>query len=198
QREKNKWYKKPTASNRLLHYESDHNLAMKKNIAINMIKKFLIANNGNHNDNDMQILINMLTNSGYPHNLIKKIFRVLRKQNNEDRTMVENEKNSKQSVIVIPHVNELTEELRHFLKKFGVRICTKLNPSIGDMVNKGKIVALNNINKNKTSEEKCIKTGEFAVYGLPCECGDLYTGETVSLHNRIKQYKMKIKKFDIE
>ncbi|CAF4264059.1 unnamed protein product, partial [Didymodactylos carnosus] len=136
----------------------------------------------------------------YEDEKIKKIFRMVRKQNNEDRRMVENEngKNSTQSVIVIPHVIELTENLRHFLKKFGVRIYTKLNPIIGDMVNKGKIVALNNINKNKTGEEKCIKTGELAVYGLPCECGDLYTGETVSLHKRIKQHKMKVKKFDIE
>ncbi|CAF1194576.1 unnamed protein product [Didymodactylos carnosus] len=192
------WFKKPTASNRLLHYESDHNRAMKKNIAINMIKRIQIANNGNHNDNDMQILVNILVNSGYPHDLVKKIFRMVRKQNNEDRRMVENGQNSKQSVIVIPHVNELTEKLRHCLKKFGVKIYTKLNPSIGDMVNKGKIVALNNINKNKTIEEKCIKTGEFAVYGLLCECGDLYTGETVSLYKRIKQHKMKIKKFDID
>ncbi|CAF1597664.1 unnamed protein product, partial [Didymodactylos carnosus] len=86
--------------------------------------------------------------------------------------------------------------LRHSLKKFGVRIYIKLNPSIGDMVNKGKIISLNH--KNIAGEEKCIKPEEFSVYGLACECGDLYTGEIVSLHKRIKQHKTKIQKFDIE
>ncbi|CAF4565989.1 unnamed protein product [Didymodactylos carnosus] len=36
------------------------------------------------------------------------------------------------------------------------------------------------------------------MYGLPCACGDLYTGEIAALHKRIKQHKTKTKKFDIE
>ncbi|CAF1628364.1 unnamed protein product, partial [Didymodactylos carnosus] len=48
------WYRKPTASKRLLHYESDHSQAMKKNIATNMIKRIQIANNNvDHNNNDL-------------------------------------------------------------------------------------------------------------------------------------------------
>ncbi|CAF4505833.1 unnamed protein product, partial [Didymodactylos carnosus] len=156
------WYMKPTASKRLLNYESDHSMAIKKNIAMNMIKRIQIANNGNDNENDMHILRHMLANSGYPLNLIKKIFREVEKQkiNKEEKKKVSNEVQSKSSVIVIPHLNKVTEQLRHILKKFNVKIYTKCNPSIGYMVNKCKRIAQNN--KNKNNENNYIKAGEFA------------------------------------
>ena len=68
-----KWFRKDTASDRLLHFESDHHKSIKLNIITNMATRIInTTRNNNQQLEDLNKLKEMLIKSKYPMNLIEK------------------------------------------------------------------------------------------------------------------------------
>ena len=186
-----KWYRKDTATDRLLHYESCHHKSIKVNIIKNMATRITnITKNTQQQNEDLGKLHDMLYKSKYPKHLIESTIQQVLKQNinknkNNPTTTTEiiqpeNKKNDNTYFnLTLPYVPGI-EVLKRKLIKLNIKLYFSYPKKL-------QCLTTSNI---KPSEKSII-------YQIECNCGSIYNGETkVGLEARSKQHTKMIEKDD--
>ena len=71
----------------------------------------------------------------------------------------------KMKTVVIPYVNDFSEDLRRVCRRYNIRVAFKSSPTLRSSLSKVK-------DKLPTSMQSNV------VYQIPCSCGRVYVGET--------------------
>jgi hypothetical protein len=180
-----KWFRKDTASDRLLHFESGHNKSIKLNIIKNMTMR--IINTTMDNDQQQEDLITlkqMLIKSKYPNYMIENSIQTSLKEctnnitTNNNKKQTDNKKNvDMEFSLSLPYVHGM-EVLKRKLEKLKIKLYFSYPKKINSLV---------------TSNIK--PPSKSVVYQINCECGSVYNGETkVGLKTRSKQHNALIEK----
>ncbi|CAF1595654.1 unnamed protein product [Didymodactylos carnosus] len=188
---KTSWYRKPMANSQLLDYKSNHNYAIKTNIVNNMTDRVLAANNYTVNHDDINKLEQILLNSHYPNNIKNKIMKRVRlQQHNSGNATSDLQKVDKpRAVVVVPYLNNMTEKLKYTLNKYNVKLYVQHQRNFGSILNKSKFIARNE-SKLKTVGPSPIN----CIYGLKCECREIYVGESNDYERRQQEHRDNIDK----
>jgi uncharacterized FlaG/YvyC family protein len=182
-----KWFRKDTASDRLLHYESAHHKSIKLNIIKNMATKIInITKNKKQQQEDLNKLKDMLVKSKYPKYLIENSIQTCLKQNPINTTATptttqptKTKENNTEFSLSLPYVKGM-EVLKRKLEKLKIKLYFSYPKKLNSLI---------------TSTIK--PQSKSVVYQIECECGSIYNGETkVGLETRSKQHIQTIKKDD--
>ena len=186
-----RWYRKTTASDRLLNYESSHPQSIKNNLVKNMTNRIIeTSTNNEHCLEDIEKLKRMLAKSNYPIRKTNKLIEECLKSrktnennnNNDDNSTTSNNKKEKTShksnkndeykhTIILPYVPGI-EALKRKMDKLNINIFFTYPNKISST-----------FSTNTNTESKSI------VYQIECSCQSIYNGETkVGLKNRMKQH----------
>ena len=179
------WFRKETASDRLLNFESCHQALIKRNLVKNMAVRIIsTTKDSTLQQQALSKLKVMLSKSSYPSRLVEKqIQEALRQQNNHNNS--QNQQSTPTSTtqddlkfsLALPYYPGI-EALKRRLERFKI----KLYFSYGR-----KLAALLPSNINPPSRS--------IIYEMRCECGESYVGETkVGLKQRMSQHQTLIEK----
>jgi hypothetical protein len=178
---KTKWYRKPSSSDTILNYRSQHTLKQKLNVANGLIKRICTLTTINPPVENFQLIKEILMKNNYPLFIIIKLFNeFLRKAGNKnDITEMEN-KNPVEHYRSMQMVNGLSNKLAKCIKSFtnNIQICFK---------NKKTVKTLHTKVKDKMKDSKKSQL----VYAIQCEdCILIYYGITGKyLITRINQHR---------
>ena len=175
-----RWFRKETASDRLLHYESNHHRSMRVNVIKNMVRRIVsTTTNAKQQQEDLKQLKNMLLKSKYPKTIIEKTIQqslLEKKQSTTINQRLEKTDPEQQLTLHLPYKNGM-EVLKRKLEKVGVKLYFTYPIKL-------KSLTTTNIKPQPKS----------VVYQINCQCGAIYNGETkVGLSSRIKQHLAIIK-----
>lgn len=106
------WYTKPTASGRIINYNSCHPKKTKINTAYNLISKAIDISDKEFIDNNTTRLKQILNQNDYPPNIIKTL--INKKLNSKNNTTNNNNTtrdntNIDKKFMSIPYINKLTD-----------------------------------------------------------------------------------------
>ena len=176
-----RWFRKETAADRLLNYNSCHHKSIKRNITKNMASRIIQTSKDIiEQQDDLEKLKKMLRKSNYPsHEVDKQI----------------------NSILSAPPVNEKKQEKEDDKMKY----CISLQYVQGIEVLKRKLEKLNikvyfsypNKIQTACSSSSTKPRSKSNIYQITCDCGTIYNGETkVGMKKRMLQHKKVIERDD--
>jgi predicted GIY-YIG superfamily endonuclease len=190
-----RWYRKDTAADRLLNYNSHHHKSIKINIIKNMTAKIIETSKDTLNQQeDLNKLRALLIKSNYPNHIIEKYIResvrsttnIINNNKQNDNNNNNNNKNNNNSnnnnnkmkyQITLPFVNGI-EILKRKLEKLNIKVFFSYPKKI-------KSACTNPVEQKSKSN----------IYQINCNCGAVYNGETkIGLKKRLEQHKKRINK----
>jgi hypothetical protein len=188
------FYRKPTSSGRILNFHSSHPFHMKRNTAINFIKRVKNLSERRFDYENSKIIQETLEKNGYPDIFIKKMlkkFKFFKPTPYEPKeTTTTNTENEKKKYVAMPFVQNFSHNLSNRLKninenlQFAYRPCNKIGQKL--------------FTNTKTPINSLNKAG--VVYKIECmgnsteDCDGIYIGETSKkLNVRLDQHKRDIK-----
>ena len=181
------WFRKETASDRLLNFESCHQASIKRNLVKNMAGRVISTTKDSIlQQQALSKLKTMLCKSNYPVRMIDKLIQdALRQHNNSSQSQPSNTSSQKENEVKFslslpyyPGIEALKRRLERFQIKLYFSYGRRLSASLPS-----------NINPPSRS----------VVYELQCTCGESYVGETkVGLKQRMSQHKALIEKASTE
>lgn len=173
-----RWFRKESASDRLLNYHSCHHKTIKQNIISNMTNRIVqTTKNPVEQKEDLAKLKELLKNSEFPtFEIDQQIEKTLKKLSTTQNLEQENDKIKMEYSICLPYVPGI-EVLRRKLEKHKIKLYFSYK------------------NKIQSSCTKLMKPqSKSNIYQLACECGAIYNGETkIGFKNRMTQHEKKIK-----
>ena len=168
-----RWYQKPTASQRILNFNSQHSINHKINIVKNLMHRSTQLSHPQYHQEDQQIIRKILKNNGYPTKFIKthmynstkkkSVYSQTADKDNDITTITDN---TKVLYYKIPYIPGLNKQITRCLK-----------PLKGKLINYNlkKVNCIYTKLKDKTPYEL---TTEI-VYKVPCNhCPQNYIGQT--------------------
>ncbi|XP_050517473.1 uncharacterized protein LOC126892084 [Diabrotica virgifera virgifera] len=162
------WYRKDTNSGRLIPFHSYHPMKQKINTIIGMKNRILKISHLSFKEKNLKLLFDTLIENCYPSKLLKKLLysnelrnETVNNVNNHNDTNLEN--TTKYGVL--PYIHNLTKPLTRLFSDFNIKIANYNNRKLNTFFSKLK---------DRTPTSKCSNV----VYGLPCECGKIYIGQT--------------------
>ena len=169
-----RWYRKDTAADRLLNYNSSHHKSIKINIIKNMTSKIIETSKDSGNQQeDLKELKTLLIKSDYPNHFIEKHMKESIKPttNTTNKELNENNKDKMKHQITLPFMNGI-EVLKRKLEKLNIKVFFSYPKKI-------KSACTNPIeNKSKSN-----------IYQISCNCGAIYNGETkIGLKNDLNSF----------
>ena len=173
-----RWFRKETAADRLLNYNSCHHKSIKRNIVTGMTSRIISTSKDvNEQQKDLQILRTMLKNSDYPERETNKLIEEIIRSYNQTPTAQNKKKNDSKYSIVIPYVPGV-EVLKRRLEKLKIRLFFSYKNKIRSLFN------------------SCIRQeNKSVIYQLEWECKRVCNGETkVGIWKRMEQHKNEILK----
>uniref|UniRef100_A0A6P7GXT9 Uncharacterized protein LOC114347800 n=1 Tax=Diabrotica virgifera virgifera TaxID=50390 RepID=A0A6P7GXT9_DIAVI len=162
------WYRKDTNSGRFIPFHSYHPMKQKINTVVGMKNRILKISHSSFKDENIKLLFDTLIENYYPSKLLKKLLysnelrnETVNNVNNHNDTNLEN--TTKYGVL--PYIHNLTKPLTRLFSDFNIKIANYNNRKLNTFFSKLK---------DRTPTSKCSNV----VYGLPCECGQIYIGQT--------------------
>jgi hypothetical protein len=175
---KTRWFRKETASDRLLNYESCHGKSIKTNIVKNMATRIIqTTEDAQEQKEDLSKLKTMLLNSNYPPKEIEKLIKQTCENINSNSNInnAKNQNDNKQNTdysLCLPYVPGLKVLKRKLEKKLKIKLYFSYPNKLQSYFNRSMKTPSNSI-----------------IYQIPCECGKTYVGQTkVGINNRMKQH----------
>jgi predicted GIY-YIG superfamily endonuclease len=168
-----RWFRKETATDRLLNYHSHHHISIKRNIIKNMASRIIqTTKNTTEQQQDLEKLRDMLQKSDYPsHEIDRNIQSVLRSTGIKDEPRKEEEDGDFKYCITMPYVHGIGV-LKRKLERLKIKVYFSYP---------------NKIQSACTSSLK--PRSKSNVYQINCECGVVYNGETkVGFNRRMAQH----------
>ncbi|XP_067628617.1 uncharacterized protein [Eurosta solidaginis] len=178
-----KWYKKPTASGRIINFNSKHPKSMIINTAMGCIRRMLHTSDEVYHDQIKKEIFTILRNNDFPKYTIKKLIKKAK--------LPKNIQNPEKHFIFksLAYVPQLSERLAKSdcYNKENVKIAHKPSNTLKSIFNKTKS-NISNMDKSNV------------VYKIPCKgnvgetCNNIYVGTTKSkLKTRLSQHKSDLK-----
>jgi len=183
------WYHKKTFSGRCLSFFSSHPLCHKIGVIYGLIDRaFQLAHPKFHQKN-IEMVINLLVENGYPlelifkkiHNRLKMLIYKNKKYpssgNNVDKNK-DSSTNNNRKIIVLPYINKISESIANTIDKSkcitGYRVLNSLGKHIKAHKDTNELLANSNV-----------------VYKISCnDCNASYVGQTKrQVKTRIKEHK---------
>jgi len=165
-------YKKPTSSNRLLNYHSNHPYHQKLNLITQARNKIYNLSDSNFWQKNLNDLNTNLYQNGYPRSLINRIL--------NEKPKPPSPKNTPNIIryFKIPYIKNLSEELAKKLRNDNSAIAFYNTKNVGNLFSKVKDKEKNELKSN-------------IVYQIPCcNCDSSYIGQTKQyLKNRMADHK---------
>ena len=162
-------YRKPTHSNRYLHYKSNHPPHVKAGVVSCLVRRAKDICDSDDLEKELTFLQKVFTNNGYPTNCVRKSHRRLcDSQTAREKTV--------RKFVTLPYVKGVSDKLRRILSQYGVRTFFKPSVSLKDCLMK-------------------VKRGEpdksNIVYKISCQdCDEFYIGESGrQLRTRVKEHE---------
>ncbi|CAF4897340.1 unnamed protein product, partial [Rotaria sp. Silwood2] len=182
-----RWFRKDTAADRLLNYESSHGKSIKNNIVKNMTTMILETTQDNKDQQeDLNKLRNMLLKSNYPLREIEKLI----KQTCQEFKSSKNKSNDKN--------DDTAGQIKDKNKNNNDFICSLTLPYAPGMeVLKRRLEKKLKIklffsypHKLQSQFNQLLKVPSKSVISqIPCSCKQTYVGQTkVGIDNRMKQH----------
>ncbi|CAF3315909.1 unnamed protein product [Rotaria socialis] len=184
-----RWFRKDTAADRLLNYESSHGKSIKNNIVKNMTTRILETTQDNiDQQEDLNKLRNMLLKSNYPLKEIEKLIKQTcqefksnkNKSNdkNDDTAGQIKDKNNDEFIcsLTLPYVPGMEALKRRLEKKLKIKLFFSYPYKLQSQFNQSLKVPSKSV-----------------IYQIPCSCKETYVGQTkVGIDNRMKQHSKAI------
>ena len=118
-------------------------------------------------------LSSLLVSNGYPSSFVRKLTETTRPTANKEPTQ------EFKSTAVLPYIKGVSEVLRRCLQQQGVRTVFKSDTTLRS-----------HLLRSKDGLEPTKQDG--VVYKIPCECGEVYIGETGrAVQDRIKETRQR-------
>ena len=161
-------YRKPTHTDRYLHFSSHHPLHVKRGVVRCLFNRAENIAQGEDIIREQQHIREVLTINGYPSPFIHNAI--------TPRTPTE-EREPPQARIFIPYVAGLSEDIRRICSRYEIKTIFRSSHTL-----RRSLVSV----KDRLPEE----TRSMVVYQVPCSCGKVYIGETKrALSVRIKEHQ---------
>ncbi|CAF0943668.1 unnamed protein product [Didymodactylos carnosus] len=168
-----RWFRKPTAADHLLNYESSHSKSIKSNITKNMTTRILQATkDGSEQKEDLEILKQMLLNSKYPVKQVEKLVQEACQSGNGNSNSLKKTDDFKFS-LSLPYVPGI-EVLKRRLEKLKVKLYFSYPSKLQS-----------HFNRNLKTPSRAV------IYQIQCDCNPsrIYSGETkVDFEKRVGVY----------
>lgn len=167
-------YSKPTASGRMLHYQSCHERKHKIAIVKNIKNKILKLSDVQFHDRNFRYFTDMLVKNGYPRRLINSIF--FTSENNQD--MRERADTEQVSIYKLSFVSGLTGKLMGLLNSDTLKIVAYYTNTVKSFFSRIK-------------DPVSLSDQSSLVYKIDCKgCDSSYVGQTKQyLSNRMSQHR---------
>jgi hypothetical protein len=175
------FYSKPTATQRIISFKSNHHITQKINTALGLIHRIYNIDTENNEKTKQNIITNILQKNDYPIIVINSLFKRYKNNQNKTREMSTNDITIYRS---IPYIKSLSEKVAKMLKSTNsdLVIAFKNKPSNGVFTQL----------KDQTTHAK--KTN--VIYTIPCiteGCNKEYIGmTTTSLKKRMSGHQADI------
>jgi hypothetical protein len=177
-----RWFRKETATDRLLNYQSSHAKSIKTNIFKNMTTRILeTTQDDNDQKEDLNKLKNMLLNSNYPPKEIDKLIKQAceefntNKINQNQTTNQDNKNNDNDAFklsLLLPYVPGMEVLKRKLEKNLKIKLYFSYPYKLQSQFNRTLKTPSNSI-----------------IYQIPWSCKQTYVGQTkVGIDNRMKQH----------
>ena len=173
-----RWFRKETASDRLLNYHSAHQKSIKQNIVSNMATRIIeTSKEPEDQKTDLDKLKTMMMNSGYPSYEVNKQIEDTMRRINDTNTEKKEKKDEFNHVISLPYVDGIG-----VLKRKLENLKIKVYFSYPDKI-------------QSTCSNSMKPQSKSNIYQITCDCGAVYNGETkVGFQQRISQHRKAIEK----
>ncbi|CAF1371595.1 unnamed protein product, partial [Rotaria sp. Silwood1] len=173
-----RWFRKETAADRLLNYESSHGKSIKSNIVKNMTTRILETTQNNKNQKeDLNTLKNILLNSNYPLKETEKLMKhgceeYKCNNNNNDMSNQNNSNEEMKYSLSLPYVPGMEVLKRKLEKQLKIKLYFSYPYKLQSQFNRTLKIPSKSI-----------------IYQIPCSCKQTYVGQTkVGLDKRMKQH----------
>ena len=171
-------YRKPTHTDRYLHFESHHPTHVKRGVVrcLHDRAREIISTQDNL-QKEVDHLARVLKQNGYPANFICNASTPPMQETADTSSRDEEQEREKEPLVVIPYVAGMSEDIRRVCRKFNIRVVFKSRRTLRSMLTKVK----DTLPLGKQSN---------VVYRIPCSCGQVYIGETKRrLETRLKEHR---------
>ena len=171
-----KVYRKPTHTDRYLHYNSFHHPSIKNSVCKTLINRAKTICEVDNIEGELEHLRSVLKMNGYPKKFIDNAMKT--------RQHVR-EKAEYQSSVSLPYIGSASHKIERILKEAGIQLYHSSENKL-----------FRSLCTHKDSVNEFQKPG---VYRIPCECGLVYIGETGrNLSLRLKEHKTNCEKAELE
>ena len=168
-------YRKPTHTDRYLHFGSHHPTHVKKGLVRCLYDRARsITKEASNLKAEKAHLAGALQRNGYPTAFVKtaSIESTPRERNPETE-----QGGGKPTIMMLPYVAGISERIRKACRSYDIRVVFRSGPTLRSMLTKVK---------DPLPAEKQANV----VYEVPCTCGKVYIGETKRrLETRLKEHK---------
>ena len=168
-----KVYRKPTHTDRYLHYNSFHHPSIKNSVCKTLINRAKTICEVSNNNDELEHLRNVLKMNGYPRHFIDNAMKTPQSIH---------QKIEYQSSVCLPYIGPASHKIERILRnEAGIKVYHS---------SENKLFRALCTHKDNVNESQ--KPG---VYRIPCECGLVYIGETGrNLSIRLKEHKTNCEK----
>ena len=180
-------YRKPTSTDRYIHYSSHHQRRVLRGTLCSMRDRAHNLCRDSSVDGELTHLTRIFESNGYPTSFVRRVLNQPPTRNNGSTCKTEEGEESKPKVLYLPYIRGVSERIERGCRNLGVRTVFKSRNTLRQ--------TLMNV-KSRTPRE--CKRG--AVYEIPCaDCDSVYIGETGrSLKDRIKEHKYAVNRGDMK
>ncbi|KFD64585.1 hypothetical protein M514_23187 [Trichuris suis] len=154
-------HRKPTHSDRYLHFSSHHPVSVKRGVVTGMVDRAVTICDPKFLNSELQHIATALQKNGYPQNFVTSTI-TRRLHVPRDRP---NDEVSSNQLITIPYYCGLGERLQRLGRQHGYRVYFKSSPSLRSLVRNDKI-------------RLPFKDRPGVVYEIKCGCNASYIRET--------------------
>ncbi|KFD55864.1 hypothetical protein M513_03303 [Trichuris suis] len=154
-------HRKPTHSDRYLHFSSHHPMSVKRGVVTGMVDRAVTICDPEFLNSELHHIATALQKNGYPQNFVTS---TITRRLHVPRDRPDDEVSSN-PVITIPYFSGLGEHLQRLGRQRGYRVYFKSSPSLRSLVRNDKI--------RLPFEDR-----PGVVYEIKCGCNASYIGET--------------------
>ena len=174
-------YRKPTHTDRYLHYRSYHPPAVKNGIIRTLLHRSRnICQDTTTLNQELAHLTTVFQRNGYPRPLIRRALRISPTPTNRERP-------EPKATVSIPFVKGVSERIKRICAKSGIRVYFRANRTLGSL--------LSNIRPKRDPHDT-----KGVIYQIPClDCDRSYIGETGrTLKTRLTEHRRNCRNGDVQ
>jgi predicted GIY-YIG superfamily endonuclease len=181
------WYSKPTSTNRLINFHSNHNFLTKLNCAQGLINRvYRLTTKPKMEKWKLDKCMDVLSTNNYPTTLVKRLINKFLNPPPAPDLLDQENTNTGFKYRSLVYVKGLSEQIAKIIKAE--------DPTI-------QISFRNNLNTNpffsKLKDPMVFWDTDHIIYCIPCECGAVYIGMTIRmLRERLYDHQSNIKKLE--